>query len=64
MRVACTVVTLPIAFPACSSGYLFFPSYYAAPVIRQNVLDKHPELEGILDKLAGVIDDSTMQELN
>jgi len=28
------------------------------------VLDKHQKLEGILDKLAGVIDDSTMQELN
>lgn len=42
----------------------FFPPYYAAPVIRQDVLDKHPELEGILNELAGKIDDKTMQQLN
>ncbi len=42
----------------------FFPPYYAAPVIRQDVLKKHPELEGILNRLAGKIDDKTMQQLN
>lgn len=41
-----------------------FPPYYAVPVIRDSVLKAHPELQGILDKLAGKIDDSEMQELN
>lgn len=42
----------------------FFPPYYAAPIIRDATLNKYPELEELLNKLAGVIDDLTMQELN
>ena len=42
----------------------FFPPYYAAPIVRDATLEKHPELEGVLNKLAGVIDDNTMTELN
>ena len=42
----------------------FFPPYYAAPIIRKEVLDKHPELEDVLNSLAGLIDDATMTELN
>jgi osmoprotectant transport system substrate-binding protein len=42
----------------------FFPPYYAAPVIRADTLKKHPELEDILNKLAGKIDDETMLKLN
>lgn len=42
----------------------FFPPYYAAPIVRQEVLDEHPELKDVLDKLAGLIDDATMTELN
>lgn len=42
----------------------FFPPYDAAPVVRQAVLDAHPELAGILDQLAGKIDEPTMQRLN
>ncbi|WP_442588022.1 ABC transporter permease/substrate-binding protein [Pedobacter sp. AW31-3R] len=41
-----------------------FPPYYAAPVVRQDVLDAHPELEGILNQLSGQINDSTMTALN
>lgn len=41
-----------------------FPPYYAAPIIRDSVLKAHPELEGVLNKLAGKIDDSEMQKLN
>lgn len=41
-----------------------FPPYYAAPVIRQDVLDKYPELEGILNQLSGVINDASMTALN
>ncbi len=42
----------------------FFPPYDATAVIRGEVLDKHPELEEILNMLAGRIDDTRMAELN
>lgn len=42
----------------------FFPPYYAAPIIRMDTLEKHPELEATLNKLAGLIDDATMTDLN
>jgi glycine betaine/choline ABC-type transport system substrate-binding protein len=42
----------------------FFPPYYAAPVIRDEVLKKHPELKQVLNKLAGEIDEGEMQRLN
>jgi len=42
----------------------FFPPYYAAPVVRQDLLEEHPELEQVLNQLAGRIDDATMAEMN
>jgi glycine betaine/choline ABC-type transport system substrate-binding protein len=42
----------------------FFPPYYAAPVVRSDTLDRHPGLEGILNKLADRIDNKTMAQLN
>jgi osmoprotectant transport system substrate-binding protein len=42
----------------------FFPPYYAAPLVRSETLQKHPELKEILGKLAGKIDDKQMAELN
>ena len=42
----------------------FFPPYYAAPIIRNKTLEKKPELEEILNKLSGKIDDAAMTELN
>lgn len=41
-----------------------FPPYYAAPIVRQDVLQKAPELEGALNMLSGKINDSIMTELN
>jgi osmoprotectant transport system permease protein len=41
-----------------------FPPYFAAPLIRAGVLDKHPELEAVLNKLSGQITDSIMTALN
>ncbi|MBO9151224.1 ABC transporter permease/substrate-binding protein [Chitinophaga sp. GCM10012297] len=41
-----------------------FPPYYAAPVVRQPVLEQYPELENALDLLAGRINDSVMTYLN
>ena len=42
----------------------FFPPYYCAPVVRMDTLEKHPELEEALNKLAGKISDEDMQQMN
>jgi glycine betaine/choline ABC-type transport system substrate-binding protein len=42
----------------------FFPPYYAAPVVRGELLEEAPEVEEILNQMAGLLDDSTMAELN
>lgn len=42
----------------------FYPPYYAAPVVRQELLDQAPEVEGILNKIAGKLDDEKMTNLN
>ena len=41
----------------------FFPDYNGAFLVRQDVLEKYPELEGILDQLAGKIPTEQMAEL-
>ncbi len=41
-----------------------FPPYYAAPVVRNDVLQKHPEVRDVLNSLSGMINDSIMTELN
>jgi osmoprotectant transport system permease protein len=41
-----------------------FPPYYAAPIVRQDVLDKYPELAPALNRLSGTINDSIMTALN
>lgn len=42
----------------------YFPPYYAAPVINQELLEEHPELGDILNQTAGMYDDATMADLN
>jgi glycine betaine/choline ABC-type transport system substrate-binding protein len=42
----------------------FFPPYRAAPVVREETLQAHPELESLLSLLGGVMDDQIMQGLN
>lgn len=42
----------------------FFPPYHAAPVVRNETLRRFPEVRDALGKIAGVLDDQTMQELN
>lgn len=41
-----------------------FPPYYAAPIVRQDVLQRYPELEPTLNLLASRINDSIMTDLN
>ena len=42
----------------------FFPPYYAAPIVRDDTLEKYPELRDVLNSLGGKIGDETMQDLN
>jgi osmoprotectant transport system substrate-binding protein len=42
----------------------FFPPYYAAPIVREDILNKYPQVATILNKLAGKLDDASMQKLN
>ncbi|WP_232697485.1 ABC transporter substrate-binding protein [Brevibacillus daliensis] len=42
----------------------FFPPYYAAPLVRAETLEKHPEIKEVLNKLAGTINDKEMAALN
>jgi glycine betaine/choline ABC-type transport system substrate-binding protein len=42
----------------------FFPPYFAAPVVSQELLDESPEVAELLNQLGGTIDDTTMADLN
>lgn len=42
----------------------FFPPYLGAPLVRLEVLEEHPELEQLLNRLEGQITDEEMQEMN
>lgn len=42
----------------------YFPDYTAAPVIRKDYLDKHPDIAALMKPLAELLDDATMRELN
>jgi len=42
----------------------FFPSYYAATLIRQETLEAHPELEDVLAKMDGLISNEEMTQMN
>ena len=42
----------------------FFPPYYGVPVVRQDILDTHPELKDIINKMTAKLDTKTMQDLN
>lgn len=42
----------------------FFPPYYAVNLVRQDTLDRFPELEPVLAKMDGILDEATMRALN
>jgi len=42
----------------------YFPPYEAVPVLRQDVLARHPELGRVFDELSGKISDNDMRQLN
>jgi osmoprotectant transport system substrate-binding protein len=41
-----------------------WPFYYPAPVVRSDVLEKHPEIRGILNEVSASLSVETMRELN
>lgn len=43
---------------------LYFPPYEAAPIVRQEVLQKHPELRQVFQRLSGLISEQDMRRLN
>jgi len=42
----------------------YFPPYEAVPVLRRDLLGRHPELGGVFDELSGRISDNDMRRLN
>lgn len=42
----------------------FFPPYYATPIIRNEVAEKHPDVVAALNELGPLLTDETMRELN
>lgn len=42
----------------------FFPPYFAAPVVRQDLLEQSPEVRDVLNQLAGRISNEQMQSMN
>ena len=42
----------------------FFPPYYAIPLVREETLKEYPELEEVINSLAGKLTDEKMRELN
>jgi osmoprotectant transport system permease protein len=42
----------------------YFPSYQGAPLARRDVLDRHPEIAKVLNRLAGRINEKTARELS
>ncbi len=42
----------------------YFPPYFAAPVVSQELLAESPEVADILNQLSGQVDDATMADLN
>ncbi|MCQ6277191.1 glycine/betaine ABC transporter substrate-binding protein [Bacillus sp. V3B] len=42
----------------------YFPPYHALPLVLEETLERYPELEEVLQKLEGKIDEPTMQAMN
>ncbi len=42
----------------------YFPSYHAAPLVNQRLLDRHPIVSTVLNRLAGRISNDVIQRLN
>ena len=41
-----------------------YPSYMCGFVVREEILERYPELQGVFDKVTGVLSDAEMAEMN
>ena len=48
----------------CKDDKVFYPIYNIAPVVRQDTLEKHPQIAEILNSLAPALTDEIMSGLN
>jgi osmoprotectant transport system substrate-binding protein len=53
-----------LKLPVLEDDQKFFPPYYAAPVMRADLVQKSPIILEVLNRLAGKITDQTMARLN
>ncbi len=42
----------------------FFPPYYAVPIVRNEIIETHPEVKIQLERLGGIIDEEMMIDMN
>lgn len=42
----------------------FFPPYYPVPIIKSEILNKFPEIEGVLEEVGSILTNDVMIELN
>ncbi|MDS0527802.1 ABC transporter permease subunit [Clostridium sp. SHJSY1] len=42
----------------------FFPPYYATPIVRQEILEKYPEIKPLIEELGDILTNDVMIELN
>jgi osmoprotectant transport system substrate-binding protein len=53
-----------LGFKVLEDDRHYFPPYEAVPLIRQDSLDRHPEIQVAMDRLAGKISATEMQGMN
>mgnify|MGYP000116620670 FL=1 len=42
----------------------YFPPYHAVPIVRSETLNRHAELRGLIERLAGKVTDQEMRQMN
>ena len=53
-----------LGFAVLADDGHYFPPYEAVPLVREDSLAKHPEMQGALDRLAGKVTAEEMQAMN
>ena len=51
-------------FTLLKDDLYFWPPYYLAPIVRNEVLEANPEIEGILNEVSATLDTETVTALN
>lgn len=51
-------------FEVLDDDQQFFPVYQLAPVVREETLDAHPDLEPLLNEMSAALNDETLIDLN